>query len=35
MQKKVKKWASQKSESIELHYMPSYSPDLNPDEYLN
>jgi len=33
--KKVKEWVSQRTESIELHYLPSYSPDLNPDEYLN
>ena len=33
--KKVKQWASKRAESIELHYLPSYSPDLNPDEYLN
>ena len=33
--KKVKEWVNQKSESIELHYLPSYSTDLNPDEYLN
>ena len=23
------------SHLIEVHYLPSYSPDLNPDEYLN
>jgi len=33
--KKVKQWASKRTEKIELHYLPSYSPDLNPDEYLN
>lgn len=33
--KKVKDWAEKHSESIELFYLPSYSPDLNPDEYLN
>lgn len=33
--KKVKAWVAQRSEQIELHYLPSYSPDLNPDEYLN
>ena len=29
--KKVKQWASKRAESIELHYLPSYSPDLNRD----
>lgn len=33
--KKVKEWVSQRKEQIELEYMPSYSPELNPDEYLN
>jgi len=33
--KKVKQWANKRTEKIELHYLPSYSPDLNPDEYLN
>ncbi len=23
------------SDRIEVHYLPSYSPELNPDEYLN
>lgn len=31
----VKEWAAKRRESIELFYLPSYSPDLNPDEYLN
>lgn len=31
----VKKWAEENSEKIELFYLPSYSPDRNPDEYLN
>ena len=33
--KLVKAWVAQRAEEIELHYLPSYSPDLNPDEYLN
>jgi len=31
----VKKWAEQNKDKIELFYLPSYSPELNPDEYLN
>lgn len=31
----VKKWLSGKQEKIEVFYLPSYSPELNPDEYLN
>ena len=33
--KKVKEWVAKHSDSIELFYLPSYSPELNPDEYLN
>lgn len=33
--KLVKAWVAERPEKIELHYLPSYSPDLNPDEYLN
>ena len=33
--KLVKQWLEDKSGEIELHYLPSYSPELNPDEYLN
>lgn len=33
--KLVKEWVAKRSDKIELHYLPSYSPDLNPDEYLN
>ena len=33
--KKVKHWAAEHQEQIELFYLPAYSPDLNPDEYLN
>jgi len=32
---KVKKWLTGKEEQIEIFYLPSYSPELNPDEYLN
>jgi transposase len=33
--KKVKAWAAAREGEIELYYIPSYSPELNPDEYLN
>ena len=33
--KKVKAWVEEHSDEIELFYIPSYSPELNPDEYLN
>ncbi len=33
--KAVKKWGELNKESIEIFYLPSYSPELNPDEYLN
>lgn len=33
--KKVKAWAKAHSDQIELFFIPSYSPELNPDEYLN
>ena len=33
--RKVKQWAEKHAGRIELFYLPSYSPDLNPDEYLN
>lgn len=33
--KQVKEWLEQNKERIELFYLPSYSPELNPDEYLN
>ena len=32
---KVKAWAEDHKDEIELYYIPSYSPELNPDEYLN
>ena len=31
----IKRWARRYGQLIELHYLPSYCPDLNPDEYLN
>lgn len=31
----VKEWIEQHQTKIELFYLPSYSPELNPDEYLN
>ncbi len=31
----VKKWVEEKLEHIELFFLPSYSPEKNPDEYLN
>jgi transposase len=33
--KEVKKWLEKNKEEIEVFYLPSYSPELNPDEYLN
>ncbi len=33
--KKVKAWLEENKEQIELFFLPSYSPELNPDEYLN
>lgn len=31
----VKEWLAQNAHRIELHFLPSYSPERNPDEYLN
>jgi transposase len=31
----VKQWIEQRKDKIELFYIPPYSPQLNPDEYLN
>lgn len=28
----VRDWVAERNDQIELHYLPSYSPDLNPDE---
>ena len=33
--KPVKQWLDEHKERIEVFYLPSYSPELNPDEYLN
>lgn len=33
--KNVKQWLERNKEKIEIFYLPSYSPELNPDEYLN
>ncbi|MFH0765248.1 MAG: transposase, partial [Calditrichota bacterium] len=33
--KKVKQWVDKRPEEIALFYLPPYSPELNPDEYLN
>ena len=33
--KHVKEWVAGREAQIQLFYLPSYSPDLNPDEYLN
>jgi transposase len=33
--KLVKEWLAEHRAFIEVHYLPSYSPDLNPDEFLN
>ena len=33
--KLVKAWLDKNQDSIEVFYLPAYSPELNPDEYLN
>ena len=33
--KVVKAWVAQRTDKIELFYLPSYSPELNPEERLN
>lgn len=33
--KPVKAWVAERTDQIELVYLPSYSPQANPDEYLN
>jgi len=33
--KLVKAWVEKNTDEIELFYLPSYSPEINPDEYLN
>jgi transposase len=32
---KVKRWLAEHTEQIEMFMLPAYSPDLNPDEFLN
>jgi len=32
---KVKKWLQPRKDKIEIFYLPPYSPELNPDEFLN
>ncbi len=32
---KIKEWLKQNKKRIKLFYLPPYSPELNPDEYLN
>ena len=31
----VRKWLADNSKSIEMYFLPGYSPELNPDEFLN
>ena len=33
--KKVREWVADHEQKIRLFYLPAYSPDLNPDEFLN
>lgn len=33
--KRVKEWVEERSDEIQLHFIPGYSPELNADEYLN
>ena len=33
--KNIKQWLEEHRDQIEIFYLPSYSPELNPDEYLN
>jgi len=33
--KRVITWLAERNSLIEVHYLPSYSPEINPDEYLN
>ena len=33
--KKVTEWLQDRTDEIEVSYLPAYSPELNPDEYLN
>ena len=31
----VREWLEDKEDKLEIFFLPSYSPELNPDEYLN
>jgi len=31
----VDQWLADKKDKIEVHYLPKYTPERNPDEYLN
>jgi len=33
--RKLQRWVAERADQIELFYLPDYSPELNPDEYLN
>ena len=33
--KQVRQWVDERKDQIELHYLPPYSPEANPDEWLN
>ena len=33
--KKVREWVKERPDKIALFYLPAYSPEYNPDEYLN
>ncbi|WUL20690.1 transposase [Streptomyces sp. NBC_00353] len=33
--KKVRDWLAAHPDDVELHFLPSYSPELNPDELVN
>lgn len=33
--RKVQAWLAERTDQIEVFYLPGYSPQLNPDEYLN
>ena len=33
--KRVAQWLKEHQKQIEVYYLPPYSPELNPDEYLN
>jgi transposase len=31
----VTRWVARRADQLQLHFLPGYSPDLNPDEFLN